>query len=155
MGYGPAAVLGVAAAGTGRPAIALVGDGGFGAQPNVVATAVEMGISPIWVVMNNAAFGTIAGLEQKHYGTGYGCVFEMDGRPYTPDYAKWAQACGAEGWKIAATDDLLPTLLRALDARRPVVIDVPMENTPVPTPGKWDIERIYHAAADQVPSGAV
>ena len=79
MGFGPAAVLGVAAAGTGRPAIALVGDGGFGAQPNVVATAVEMGIAPIWVVMNNAAFGTIAGLERKHYGTGYGCEFEADG----------------------------------------------------------------------------
>jgi acetolactate synthase-1/2/3 large subunit len=105
--------------------------------------------------MNNAAFGTIAGLEQKHYGTSYGCVFEVDGRPYTPDYAAWAQACGAEGWRIAATDDLLPTLLRAVDARRPVVIDVPMENTAVPTPGKWDIERIYGAATDQVPSGAV
>jgi acetolactate synthase-1/2/3 large subunit len=155
MGYGPAAVLGVAAAGTGRPAIALVGDGGFGAQPNVVATAVEMGIAPIWVVMNNAAFGTIAGLEQKHYGTGYGCVFEAAGRPYTPDYAQWAQACGAEGWKIEATEDLLPTLLRALDTRRPVVIDVPMENTAVPTPGKWDIERIYQATTDHVPTRTV
>ena len=84
MGFGPAAVLGVAAAGTGRPAIALVGDGGFGAQPNVVATAVEMGVAPIWVVMNNASFGTIAGLERKHYGTSYGCDFEVNGQPYTP-----------------------------------------------------------------------
>ena len=69
MGFGPSAVLGVVAAGTDRPAIALVGDGAFGSNPNVVATAVEMGIAPVWVVMNNAAFGTIAGLERKHYGT--------------------------------------------------------------------------------------
>ena len=78
MGFGPAAVLGVVAAGTGRPAIALVGDGAFGSNPSVVATAVEMGIAPVWVVMNNAAFGTIAGLERKHYGSGYGCEFEAE-----------------------------------------------------------------------------
>ena len=80
MGFGPAAVLGVVAAGTGRPAIALVGDGAFGSNPSVVATAVEMGIAPVWVVMNNSAFGTIAGLQRKHYGSGYGCEFEADGR---------------------------------------------------------------------------
>jgi acetolactate synthase-1/2/3 large subunit len=152
MGFGPAAVLGVAAADTGRPAIALVGDGGFGAQPNVVATAVEMGIAPIWVVMNNAAFGTIAGLERKHFGTGYGCEFELAGRPYSPDYALWARACGAEGWTITGPDELLPALRRAVDAGRPVVIDVPMENTPVPTPGKWDIERIYQQNGGRVPA---
>ena len=117
MGFGPAAVLGVAAAGTGRPAIALVGDGGFGAQPNVLATAVEMGIAPIWVVMNNASFGTIAGLERKHYGTSYGCDFKVNGRPYTPDFAAMARACGAEGWRVETTDDLLPTLQRAVAAR--------------------------------------
>jgi acetolactate synthase-1/2/3 large subunit len=152
MGFGPAAVLGVAAARTGRPAIALVGDGGFGAQPNVVATAVEMGVAPIWVVMNNASFGTIAGLERKHYGTSYGCDFEVDGRPYTPDFAQIARACGADGWKISTTDELLPTLRRAVALGRPVLVDVPMENTPVPTPGSWDIERIYQAAGDRVPA---
>jgi len=28
----------------------------------------------------------------------------------------------------------------------PVVIDIPMRNTPVMTPGEWDIERIYQVA---------
>ena len=83
-----------------RPAIALVGDGAFGSNPNVVATAVEMGIAPIWVVMNNAAFGTIAGLERKHYGRGYGCEFLADGAPYSPDFAAIARACGAEGVRV-------------------------------------------------------
>jgi acetolactate synthase I/II/III large subunit len=152
MGFGPAAVLGVAAADTGRPVIALVGDGGFGAQPNVVATAVEMGIAPIWVVMNNASFGTIAGLERKHFGTGYGCEFEVEGRPYSPDFALWARACGAEGWTITGPDELLPALRRAIEVDRPVLIDVPMENTPVPTPGKWDIERIYQQTGGRVPA---
>ena len=108
MGFGPAAVLGVSSAETGRPAVALVGDGAFGSNPSVVATAVEMGVAPIWVVMNNAAFGTIAGLQRKHYGTGYGCEFEADGRSYTPDFAAIARACGAEGISITTADELEP-----------------------------------------------
>src|SRR6478752_285601 len=41
MGFGAAAVLGVKVAAPTRAAVALVGDGGFGANPNVVATAME------------------------------------------------------------------------------------------------------------------
>ncbi len=146
MGFGPSAVLGVVAAGTGRPAIALVGDGAFGSNPSVVATAVEMGIAPVWVVMNNAAFGTIAGLERKHYGTGFGCEFEADGSSYSPDFAALARACGAVGVAIEHADQLEGALREAVLSGRPTVIDVPMRNTPVLTPGAWDIERIYQAA---------
>jgi len=146
MGFGPAAVIGVAAAASGRPALALVGDGAFGSNPSVVATAVEMGIAPIWLVMNNAAFGTIAGLQRKHYGTGYGCEFEADGQAYSPDFAAIARASGADGISIASADELEPALRAALASGRPTVLDVPMRNTPVMTPGEWDIERIYQVA---------
>ena len=146
MGFGPAAVLGVAAATTGRPAIALVGDGAFGSNLSVVATAVEMGVAPIWVVMNNAAFGTIAGLQRKHYGTGYGCEFEADGGAYTPDFAAIGRACGADGVTIERAEQFEPALRSALRSGRPTVLDVPMRNTQVMTPGEWDIERIYQVA---------
>ena len=46
-----------------RAAVALVGDGGFGANPSVVATAMEADLPVVWLVMDNAGFGTIAGLE--------------------------------------------------------------------------------------------
>lgn len=146
MGFGPAAVIGVASAATGRPAVALVGDGAFGSNPSVVATAVEMGVAPLWIVMNNAAFGTIAGLQRKHYGSGYGCEFEADGHAYTPDFAAMARACGADGVAIERADQLEPALRAALESGRPTVVDVPMRNTPVMTPGEWDIERIYQVA---------
>src|SRR6185437_12842685 len=74
MGFDPAAVLGVKQAQPQRAALCLVGDGGFGANPSVVATAMEAGLAVVWVVMDNAAFGTIAGLEAMHYGTGFGCL---------------------------------------------------------------------------------
>lgn len=143
MGFGPAAALGVKFAHPNRHAIALVGDGGFSANPSVVATAMEAGLPVVWVVMDNSAFGTIAGLEEMHYGWTFGCVFECGGRPYRVDYAAMARAFGADGVLVERADDLGPALRGALASNRPTVIQVPMENAPTPTPGHWDINDIY------------
>ena len=143
MGFGPAAVLGVKMAHPHRHAIALIGDGGFSANPSVIATAMEAELNVVWVVMDNAAFGTIAGLEEMHYGTSFGCLFEREGKPYRVDYAAMSRACGAGGVMIEAADQLAPALREALAAKRPTVIQVPMENAPTPTPGHWDINDIY------------
>jgi acetolactate synthase I/II/III large subunit len=146
MGFGPAAVLGVKMAQPDRAAVALIGDGGFGSNPSVVATAMEAGLRVVWLVMDNAAFGTIAGLELNHYGTDFGCVFECNGqRPYRVDYAAMARACGARGVMINAADELGPALREALTADRPTVIQAPMENAPTPTPGHWNINDIYRS----------
>jgi len=143
MGFGPAAVLGVKLAQPQRAAVALVGDGGFGANPSVVATAMEAGLAVVWVVMDNAGFGTIAGLESMHYGTTYGCMFECDGAPYRVDFAAMARAAGARGQMVTAAEDLGPALREALAAKLPTLIQVPMENAPTPTPGYWNINDIY------------
>jgi acetolactate synthase I/II/III large subunit len=143
MGFGPAAALGVKIAQPNRHAIALIGDGGFSANPSVVATAMEAGLHVIWVVMDNSAFGTIAGLEEMHYGTTFGCMFECDGKPYRIDYAAMARSFGADGIMVDAAEQLGPALRSALDSGRPTVIQVPMENAPTPTPGHWDINDIY------------
>jgi acetolactate synthase-1/2/3 large subunit len=143
MGFGAAAAIGVQLAQPNRHAIALVGDGGFSANPSVIATAMEAGLNVIWVVMDNSAFGTIAGLEDMHYGTTFGCVFECDGKPYHVDYAAMARAFGANGVLIEKADQLGPALEAALASGRPTLIQVPMENAPTPTPGHWDINDIY------------
>ncbi len=143
MGFGPAAALGVKIAHPNRHAIALVGDGGFSANPSVVATAMEANLHVVWVVMDNSAFGTIAGLEEMHYGTTFGCVFECDGKPYHIDYAAMARSFGADGILVERADQLGPALRAALASGRPTVIQVPMENAPTPTPGHWDINDIY------------
>ena len=143
MGFGPSAVLGVKMAQPQRAAIALIGDGGFGSNPNVVATAMEAGLNVVWLVMDNAAFGTIAGLEQQHYGTSFGCLFECNGRPYRVDFAAMARACGARGVMLESAGQLGPALREALASTLPTVIQAPMENAPTPTPGHWNINDIY------------
>jgi acetolactate synthase-1/2/3 large subunit len=143
MGFGPAAALGVKVAQPKRHAIALVGDGGFSANPSVIATAMEASLPVIWVVMDNSAFGTIAGLEEMHYGTTFGCMFECSGKPYHVDYAAMARSFGADGYMVTTADELRPALESALASGRPSLIQVPMENAPTPTPGHWDINDIY------------
>jgi acetolactate synthase I/II/III large subunit len=143
MGFGAAAALGVKVAQPDRAAIALVGDGGFSTNPAVMATAMESDIPVIWVVMDNAGFGTIAGLESAHYGWSFGCMFECGGKPYRIDYAAMARACGARGVMIEAARDLGPALREAIASNAPTLIQVPMENAPTPTPGHWNINDIY------------
>ncbi len=147
MGFGPAAVLGVKVAQPNRAALALVGDGAFGSNMSVVATAMEAEIPVVWVVMDNAAFGTIAGLEKAHYGWSFGCVFESEGKEYRVAYADVARACGAQGILIRAASELGPALRDALACGLPTVIHVPMENAPTPTPGYWNINDIYRKGA--------
>ena len=143
MGFGSPAALGAKVALPDRVVVALVGDGGWGQNPAVLATAKESDIPVIWVIMNNHAFGTIAGLELAHYDTTFGTVFEVDGETYSPDYAAIARAYGIEGITINQADELLPALQKAVAMNKPVVIDVYMKNIPTPTAGHWNIMDIY------------
>jgi acetolactate synthase I/II/III large subunit len=143
MGFGAPAALGAKIACPDRVVVALVGDGGFGQNPALLATAFEQDIAVVWVIMNNFAFGTIAGLEKAHYGTTFGTVFEKNGKPYSPDYAAIAKAYGIDGVKINAAAEFKPALEKAIKAKKPFVIDVVMQNEPVPTAGHWNIMDIY------------
>lgn len=143
MGFGSSAALGAKIAAPDRVVVSLIGDGGFGQNPAVLATAAAEDIPVIFVIMNNYAFGTIAGLQKAHYGTTLGTLFEKDGQPYSPDYAAIARAYGVEGIRINAAHEFGPALREAVAGKRAVVLDVPMANNPVPTAGHWNIMDIY------------
>ena len=162
MGFGAAAILGAKLAAPDRVVLTLTGDGGFGAaNPCVIATAKEQGIPVIWIVMNNSAFGTIAGLEGAHYtnekencAQHFGTEFKI--RPkdaegsfceswesYSPDWAAIARGYGIKARKIQSADEFAEALKEALECNEPYLIDAPMENIAVPTPGVWNINDIY------------
>jgi len=145
MGFGPPAAVGAKIAAPDRVVISLVGDGGFGQNPAVLATAAEMNLPVIWVVMNNNAYGTIAGLQKAHYDLNYGTLFPKAPSPLeqTPDYATIARAYGCDGVRVACAADFKPALEAAIASGRPTVIDVAMINNPTPTSGHWNILDIY------------
>jgi acetolactate synthase-1/2/3 large subunit len=143
MGFGAPAAIGAKIGCPKRTVVSLVGDGGFGQNPALLATAFEQNVAVIWIIMNNFAFGTIAGLQKAHFGTTLGTVFQKDGKPYSPDFAGIARAYGIDGVRIEAPQDFKPALQKALALGRPYVLDVIMENAPVPTAGHWNIMDIY------------
>ncbi|MEJ6633567.1 MAG: thiamine pyrophosphate-binding protein [Oceanospirillaceae bacterium] len=145
MGFGPPAAIGAKMAAPERVVLSLVGDGGFGQNPAMLATAVELNLAIVWLVMNNNAFGTIAGLQQAHYGLTYGTVFpgQAGNATYGPNNADLARAYGAQGIEIKSADELLPALQQAIASHKPTVIDVAMINNPTPTTGHWNILDIY------------
>ena len=107
MGFGASAVLGGKLAAPDKVCLTLTGDGGFGVNPSCLATAVEKGINCVWVVMNNSAFGTIAGLEKANYQTNFGTVFHTpDGEAYSPCWAEVAKAYGVEAIRVESTDGI-------------------------------------------------
>ncbi|MEU9094205.1 thiamine pyrophosphate-binding protein [Streptomyces sp. NPDC048428] len=144
MGFGPAAAVGVQMAQPQRTVVALIGDGGMSAQLPAVPMAVEQGLPVIFAVMNNRAHGTISDLQRSNYGRGYGCDFTgPDGESYSPDFAAYGRSCGADGYEVSTAEELAKVLATAVERRRPAVIDIPMVNEPVPTPGHWNINDIY------------
>jgi acetolactate synthase-1/2/3 large subunit len=155
MGFGPSAAIGAKLAAPDRTVVSLVGDGGFGQNPALLATAVELGLGIVWVVMNNNAFGTIAGLQKAHFGLTYGTTFPGDAADpeLVPDYAAVARAYGATGIRIDGAAGFRPALTKALAMGTPVVLDVPMRNNPTPTTGHWNILDIY--SPDQAPGEQV
>ena len=143
MGFGAPAAVGAKIAHPDRVVVSLVGDGGFGQNPAVLATAREENVAVVWVVMNNNAFGTIAGLEKAAFDTTYGTVFGKGGDPMYTDYAAIAEAYGVRGIKVDSAAEFKPALERAIALGAPVVIDVSMVNVPTPTTGHWNIMDIY------------
>jgi acetolactate synthase-1/2/3 large subunit len=150
MGFGPPGAIGAKLAAPNRVVLSLVGDGGFGQNPSMLATAVELNLGIVWLVMNNNAFGTIAGLQKAHYGLTYGTTFpgSPDAPTNGPGYSEIARAYGAEGVRISSADELLQALQAAIASGKPTVLDVPMINNPTPTTGHWNILDIYSPDKD-------
>lgn len=150
MGFGPPGAIGAKLAAPDKVVISLVGDGGFGQNPSMLATAVERDLGIVWLIMNNNAFGTIAGLQKAHYGLIYGTTFpgSASAPTYGPDYADIAKAYGAVGIKISSADELQSAIEAAIKSDKPTVIDVPMINNPTPTTGHWNILDIYSPDKD-------
>ena len=126
MGQAAAGVLG-ASLGSGRKAVAVLGDGAMLMQSEV-STAVQYGIPVVWVVLNDARYGmiergmTIEGLDPK--GTSFPEV----------DFVAFARSMGATGERVTDEADLEGALFRAMAHPGPFVVDVvidPNESAPI------------------------
>lgn len=120
LGYAFPTALGAKIAAPDRPVVAVVGDGGFMYALPELATAVRYGINLVTLVFNDGAFGSTKSEQQVRYdervvGT------ELN----NPDFVRLAEAFGALGIKTNP-ENIGEALKRALEAKKPVVIEVPL-----------------------------
>ena len=112
----------------GRQCVAMVGDGGFTMLMGEMATAVLYNL-PVKVIIFKNNILAMDRFEQEDLGNpDYGIALQ------TVDFAKIAEACGAEGYTCRTPGELAPTLRLALASPRPAVIQVEVDPDENPVP---------------------
>ena len=115
MGWAnPAAVS--AALATEKDVLAVAGDGGFAMTMTSVETAVEQGVAPTFVVLNDTSLGMV---RQMQRGPDDIAGVEF----HDTDFARVAEAFGAEGVRVESPDELGDALRDGKASATPTVVD--------------------------------
>lgn len=127
LGYGYPTAIGAAVGNPDRPVVSITGDGGFGYGMSEMATVMNYDIPLVCVVFRDNAFGNVQRMHKQqfdgdHHGT------EL----FNPDMVALARAYDMDGFRAESPDELRSLLAAAVDARRPALIDVPLDATPDP-----------------------
>ncbi len=142
LGYGWATALGAAVGNPDRAVVCIAGDGGFGWNLQELATAHAYGLRAVVVVFNDSAFGNVKRLQQNQFGRVLGSEL------VNPDFVKLAQAFGVDGTRVSTPEALGSALKSAIAAKRPALIEVPVE----PMPSAWHLLRSHYQAPKPPPA---
>lgn len=102
----------------GRKVVAVSGDGGFGQYMGELTTAVKYGMDITHVLLNNDELGKIS----KEQRAGQWDVWQTSLR--NPNFAAYAENCGAMGIRVESPDELHDALDKALNHSGPAMVEV-------------------------------
>jgi acetolactate synthase-1/2/3 large subunit len=122
MGYGLPAAVAAKLAHPDRPVVNFQGDGCFLMTGQELATAVQYGLPIVTIIANNGLYGTIRMHQEREYPSRV-----IGTTLVNPDFAAYARSFGAEGFTVAETREFAPAFGQALEARKPVVIDLKID----------------------------
>ncbi len=114
----PAAMGAWAAVGDTRQIVSVSGDGGFGQYAMELTTAVKYGMNITHVVLDNSELGKIS----KEQRAAHWEVWQTS--LHNPDFAAFAQLCGAHGQRVTDPADLDAAIAEALAHPGPALVDV-------------------------------
>lgn len=121
MGAGLPSAIGAKIVHPDRKVMAICGDGGFMMNSQEMETAVRLGLNLVVMILRDDAYGMIkwkqAGMGFPDFGLDYG----------NPDFVKYAEAYGAQGHRLKATEELPDLLNKCLDAKGVQLIEVPVD----------------------------
>lgn len=101
--------------------MAICGDGGFMMNSQELETAVRLELNLVVLIISDNAYGMI---KWKQGQEGF-ADFGLDYR--NPDFVQYAESYGAVGHRVTRTDELRPTLERALSAGGVHLVEVPVD----------------------------
>ena len=84
-------------------------------------TAYRLGTNFVTLIFNDCSYGLIKWKQDMQYGHHQYVDFT------NPDFVKMAESFHAIGYRIEKTEDLLPTLKKAFQQDKPVIIDCPVD----------------------------
>ncbi|HYI88888.1 MAG TPA: acetolactate synthase large subunit, partial [Beijerinckiaceae bacterium] len=111
-----------------RRVLAVCGDGGFMMNSQELETAVRLKLDLVVLILDDSAYGMIRWKQAVDKFPDWGLTFG------NPDFVQYAEAYGAKGWRVNATEDLVPTLEGAFRQGGVHLVAVPIdysENTRV------------------------
>lgn len=101
MGYAIPAAIGAKLADSGRPVVAICGDGSFQMSLMELATAVQHGVKLKIIVMTNRYLGMVREVQQNVYHNRYTAV-SLDG---SPDFITIASAYGIDSMRVTNEEE--------------------------------------------------
>ena len=104
-----------------RRVLAVCGDGGFMMNSQELETAVRLKLNLVVLILDDNGYGMIRWKQAVDHFTDWGLTFG------NPDFVKYAEAYGAKGSRVAATEDLVPTLEAAFAGGGVHVVTVPID----------------------------
>lgn len=119
MGYGTPAALACSLRDPSRTVVCMVGDGGFMMTGNEMILAVERQLPIVFIVANNASYGSI----RLHQERGY--PGRVSGTSlFNPDFHDLARSFGMASVKLSTQSEIESVIQQALDLRKPILIEV-------------------------------
>jgi pyruvate dehydrogenase (quinone) len=119
---------GIQALDTTRQVIVMCGDGGFAMLMQEFVTSAQHALPIKVFVFNNSGWGLVH-LEMEEAGLP---VFSAGATFKNPDFAMFAEACGAHGFRVTRPAALRETVANALAMRGAVIVDVAVDPTEIP-----------------------
>ena len=104
-----------------RRVLAVCGDGGFMMNSQELETAVRRKLNLVVLILEDSAYGMIRWKQAVDKFPDFGLTFG------NPDFVKYAEAYGANGARVEATDDLVPVLDAAFKAGGVHLVTVPID----------------------------
>jgi acetolactate synthase-1/2/3 large subunit len=119
MGYGTPAALACSLRDPSRTVICMVGDGGFMMTGNEMILAVERQLPIVFLVSNNASYGSI----RLHQERGY--PGRVSGTSlFNPDFHDMARSFGMASLRLSEKDQIDAVLAQALTLGKPILVEI-------------------------------